>query len=97
MNRKPGVKVLFNISFLIEQFGYEKSFEVLCMLEPACLSYVSIGYTKKPFDLRQGRAMARRKSGEALLTQWQVASCQLSPWLAFLELILKLTGPHSSR
>lgn len=27
----------------------------------------------------------------------QVASCQLSPWLAFLELILKLTGPHSSR
>ena len=30
----------------------------------------------RDFDLRQGRAMARRKSGEALLTQ--VASCKLS-------------------
>ena len=83
MNRKPGVKVLFNITFLIEQFGYENSFEVLCMLEPTCLSCVSIGYTKKSdFDLHQGRAMARRKSGEAHLKQWQVASCQLSPWFS---------------
>lgn len=70
MNRKPGVKVLiiqYSYCLFIEQFDYENSFEVLCMLEPICLSYVSIGYTKKTrdFDLRQGRAMARRKSGEA--------------------------------
>lgn len=36
----------------------------------------------RDFDLRQGRAMARRKSGEALLTQWQVASCKLPPWFS---------------
>ena len=91
MNRKPGVQILFLLSF-IEQFGYENSFEVSCMLEPTCLS-------KKHVTLICVRVAPWPEGNleRHFRHKLQVASCQLSPWLAFLGLILKLTGPHSSR
>ena len=59
MNRKPGVKVLFNITCLLSNLVMRTVLKFHVCLNP-------LVYPKtRDFDLRQGRAMARRKSGEA--------------------------------
>ena len=82
MNRKPGVEGLFILLVCWTIWLWEQFWSFMYAWTHL-LSCVSIGYTKKHVTLICVRvAMARRKSGEAHLTQGQVASCQLSPWFS---------------